>query len=58
MSEDCYCICHTVRGEPGEGGTVIWDDDRGIRHEDWHDCNCDCARTDGEPDAAGKRASE
>lgn len=38
----CDCICHSVRGEVGQGGTWIYDDDRGIRHEDWFDCRCAC----------------
>lgn len=42
---ECDCICHGVRGTPGQGGSFIWDDDRGIRHEDWFPCRCACEVT-------------
>lgn len=40
--EPCECPCHGPSGEPGQGYTHLYDDDRGIRHQDWIDCSCGC----------------
>lgn len=38
---ECLCPCHYGRGDSGSGYSYVWDDDRGIRHEDWISCGCE-----------------
>lgn len=38
----CECPRHRYADTSGKGYTHLWDDDRGIRHEDWVDCRCAC----------------
>lgn len=42
LADDCAhadeCGCAGMRGDYASGYTQIWDDDRGIRHEDWISC--------------------
>ena len=35
----CECPCHHGRG--ADGYSHVWDDERGVRHEDWVVCGCD-----------------
>lgn len=38
----CKCPCHH-RGDSGQGYSWRWDDELGIRHEDWVTCGCTSA---------------
>jgi len=49
----CECPCHDCRGNAGEGYSHTWDDDLGIRHEDWIACGCE----NSDPTVRGSRYS-